>query len=475
MSKKNKNKIRVRFIGNNSTEVTGSCIHIKMNNFQLLLECGCIQGGTIYEDYKANHQQFDFKPKNIDYVFIGHEHIDHIGLLPRLYAEGFRGRVISPIGTKEIMQALFLDCSFIMKKDCETLKKKFPKKNFFPCYEEDDIKGILKLVDEYQFDEIILLNDNISFQLRHSGHIINSSQIELWLTESNHTKKILYTSDLGNISVNNYYVNHLEKINKSNLVIGECTYSKESKKVTNETRNKDLEKIKSIISQTIEQNGSVLIPCFSLHRMQEMITNLYMIYSKDISFDKKIILSSPLANTICDIYSKILTGEKKELFDKVMNWDKLIRIRDFDTLQTYLKNKESYIYLASSGFMIAGSSRTICSYLLGASKNAIILSGYAPEGSLSWKIKTGTNKYITIDGKVCKNLANAICLTSFSSHLQYYDLLDYYSNINCEKIALVHGEQKNKLTFAKTLQEEIAKKNKTTRVIETNKNTEILL
>ena len=82
MSKKRKEKIRVHFIGNNSTDVTGSCTHIEMDNYQLLLECGYIQGGTVLEDYQANHRRFNFKPKNINYVFIGHTHIDHIGLLP---------------------------------------------------------------------------------------------------------------------------------------------------------------------------------------------------------------------------------------------------------------------------------------------------------------------------------------------------------------------------------------------------------
>ena len=140
-----------------------------------------------------------------------------------------------------------------------------------------------------------------------------------------------------------------------------------------------------------------------------------------------------------------------------------------------LNDGKPHVWLASSGFMTAGYSRSICSYLLGNSKNTIILSGYAPEGTLSYKIKNGTTKTITIDDKVCKNLANAVVLKSFSSHMQYYDLLKYYSDTFVEKICVVHADKKNKIEFCKTLQEEIYKKNKTQRVICVTKGTSIKL
>ena len=93
---KKKEKIKVSFIGTNSIDVAGSCTHIEMQKYQILLECGLTQGGTILEDYRINSAKFPFHPSKIDYVFVGHSHIDHIGLLPRLIKEGFNGKVIVP-------------------------------------------------------------------------------------------------------------------------------------------------------------------------------------------------------------------------------------------------------------------------------------------------------------------------------------------------------------------------------------------
>lgn len=472
---KKKDKIKVNFVGNNAIDVTGSQIYIEMQDYKILLECGLIQGGTVLEDWKANNKKFEFKANKLDYVFINHTHIDHIGNLGRLIKEGFQGRIICPTGSKQIIYALCKDCAFIMFKDCEYLKKKNLGRHFEPAYTEHEVDLLMNYIDEYDFGEKYKINDSIEFCFKHSQHIINSAQLELWLTQNNHTKKILYTSDLGNIAVPNYYVQQFEKVKTANLVIGECTYSEKTKKITEKDREKDLEKIKSVIHQAIENKGSVLFPCFSLHRIQTMVTYLYDIFNSqyDINFD--IVLASPLANTICDIFLEVLSGEDLKKFQQVMSWDRLKRVSEFEHLQTYLNDGIPKVYLASAGFLNAGYSRAICAKLLGSSRNFIIVNGYTPEGSLAYKIKNGTQKYITIDDKVCRNLANCISLRSMSSHMQYYDLLAYYSDINCDQIALVHGNMKHKITFAKALQEEITRKNKTQRVIICNKNSTINL
>lgn len=474
MSKK-KEKIKINFIGANSDQVTGSCTHIVMNNKQILLECGLNQGGkTILEDYRNNIKKFEFNASKIDYVFLCHAHADHCALIPRLIKEGFCGKIIVPKGNSEIIYEICKDCAFIMFKDCESLKKKYKDRQFIPAYTEEHVNIMMDYIVEYDMNESYKIDEDISFLFCNSQHIICSAQLVLWLTQNNHTKKIIYTSDLGNISVKNNFVSNITKLQKANILIGEATYCEESKPLVEKHRQKDLEKIKCIINQCSENNSSCLIPTFSLHRTQEMITEIYKIY-KDSDINIDFIIASPLANKICDIFLRILEGEQLELFKKVINWNKLKRVKEYDKVIELLNDKKPHIWLASSGFMTAGYSRTICASLLGNSKNTIVLSGYAPEGSLAYKIKNGTTKTITIDDKVCRNLATAVILKSFSSHMQYHDLLKYYSDSFVEKICIVHADKKYKINFCKTLQDEIYKKNKTQRVICVTNGTSINL
>jgi metallo-beta-lactamase family protein len=118
-----------------------------------------------------------------------------------------------------------------------------------------------------------------------SGHIIQSAQIVLWIKQGNNTRKILYTSDLGNISVEKHYIRKFEPITNANLVIAESTYSRNDRSITQKDKLKDLEKIKTVVNQyCIERHGRVLIPIFSLDRTQNVLTLLYEIFGKDKNY-----------------------------------------------------------------------------------------------------------------------------------------------------------------------------------------------
>ena len=120
MSQKTKNKIRVSFVGTNSESVTGSCTHIQSENKQILLECGLYQScGSTSDDYKINNGKLGFKPKEIDYIFLMHEHIDHIGKVPLLYAKGCTAKIIAPKGSFDIAKVLLLDSAYIMSRDAD--------------------------------------------------------------------------------------------------------------------------------------------------------------------------------------------------------------------------------------------------------------------------------------------------------------------------------------------------------------------
>jgi len=473
---KTKNKIRISFIGGNAEDVTGSMTLIEFGERKILIEAGLFQSENLLKNYQINNRRLPFKPSEIDLIFIGHAHIDHIGILARLYAQGCHAKIIVPNGIPDLFELMAEDSAFIFEKDIQTIKKRYGK-DVFPIYTESDISATLPYFQEYGYNKKIELDDDISFRLIPSGHIICASQIELWINCNNHTSKIAYTSDLGNISIPKHYVTPFEPIDKCNILIGESTYADKSRSMTMKDREKDLEKIYSVIDTVCCDNKSkVLIPVFALDRVQNILTILYDMFHDNKDFHIPIIVDSPLAIKITKLYERLLDGEELDKYHDVMNWNNIKFIEEYADSKVYQESKDSVIVLACSGFMSAGRSRQWAKVLLPDVKAHILFVGYSSEGSLSYKIKKGkVTKTISIDGKPFPNRCNCSDLHSFSSHLTHDGLLKYYSDINADKICLVHGDFKPKCEFAKELQNEISKKNKCGRVIAVNKSTELLL
>ena len=476
MNKKSKDKIRVSFIGGNAEDVTGSMTLVEFGEHKILLECGLYQSESLMNDYKINNRKLPFKPSEIEYIFCGHNHADHMLLLPRLYAQGCKAKIIVPKNVKNLFEIMALDSAFIMQRDTETIERRY-NKCVNPIYIDEDVSATLPYFQEYDYNQKIELDENISFQFIPSGHIINGAQLEIWIKNNNHISKIGYTSDIGNIVIPKYYVTPFQPIEKCDLFIGESTYSDNSRSVTMKDREKDLEKIHSIIDTVCCDNGhKVLIPVFALDRVQNILTILYKMFGEDKSFDIPIIVDSPLACKITKLYEQLLTGEDLELYHQVMNWKNLKFVEEYEDSKFYQQSKEPMIICACSGWMSAGRSRTWAKRLLPDALSHIIFVGYSSEGSLSYKIKKGkVTKTISIDGKAYANKCNVTSLLSFSSHMQHNELLNYYSDVQCEKVALVHGDFKPKCEFSKELQNEISKKNKSNKVICVNKSTSILL
>ena len=467
---KKKSKVRISFVGNNSIAVTGSMILVETEYKTILLECGMIQSSNSIKDYKDNAKHFPFKPKNIDYVFINHAHTDHMSLTPKLVRDGFNGRIITTEITSKLAKPMLKDSANIIRKDSEYISKKRGV-NFEPFYNEDDVYNTLNLIDTYDYGIIHKLDDNTSFKFLHNSHIIGACQLELFLkTSTGHIEKILYTSDLkGNIN-KNYYVEDTEYCTKANIVISECTYGADEKNV-NVSRNKDLEKIKTVVNQVcLMDKGRILIPVFSLSRAQQLLTDLYCLYGEDKTFTTSIIVDSPLIWEITKVYKDALQGEHKELFDKVCNWENVRFIKDYNESKNCVSDNSSKIVLSSSGFLLKGRSVNYLKEFISDIKSHILFVGYSPEGSIASKIKNG-QKFINIEGKSYKNKCSITILNSFSSHIGQIELLNYLKGISCEKVFLVHADTNSKLRFKELLEEEISKLFRSTRIIATNKDT----
>ena len=467
---KSKSKIQINFIGEAANDVTGSCIHIQTPNRQVLLECGSFQScGSTLENYKINNKHFDFKPKEINYVFLMHNHVDHIGLTPKLYKYGSSAKIIAPNGTKDIAEILLKDSAHIMETDALELSNKF-KRDYNPIYTDGDVERCLKNYMEYPIGETIQLDEYIKFRFVPSGHILNSAQLELWITEGNTTKKIGYTSDLGNIHIKKYYTNEFEPITKCDVLIGETTYAREERIANQRMRNKDLEKLETVIRQTcVENDARLLIPVFANDRCQNMLTYIYDIFHGDENFDIPILIDSPMASRICRTYCDLLEGDEAKKWKQVMNWGNVRFVEDAVESRDWRESKRPVVVLASSGMMVRGRSTGWAHNMLPRANDRIVFCGFAAENSLASIIKEGKQKTIAVSGHRVKNKCQVTDFHSFSSHMQRDSLLQIYGATECEKIILVHGEMDGKIEFAKELQDEISKNNNTSKVVVANK------
>lgn len=475
---KKKDKVNLEIIGGNAESVTGSCTKIITNNHVYLFELGMIQDGhTPLENYKLNSKLLQkIRPQEIDYIIIGHNHLDHVGLIPALYARGkCNAKIIVPKKSTCILKEMWLDAAYINQRDVEIINLK--DKNYEPFYNEDIVMKALNYVQEIQSDEIVNISEELSIRYRNAGHILLSKQAEVYINGGSHIRKILFTSDLGNLATqeSRVFVEDFQPVPTSNIVIGECTYSsRRGKEISKKTLETDMQKIKSAIEQyCVDNNHRVLIPTFSLDRMPYILWILYTLFGKDESFKIPILVDSPLANRLLDCYSSILENEEKEKFDEMMSWKNIKRVITPEDSKAAIADRGAKVICSSSGMLTAGRSVKWTQSILPNENDLIMFIGYAGEDTLAYKIKhEKEQKTININGKPIKNKAQIIDLLSFSSHMQRRDLINYYKGINCDKIYLVHSD-KSKIEFKQDLEKAINDCLKSTRVVAVNKGTKI--
>ena len=479
MSKK-KGKVTVKFIGNNASSVTGSATLISFEDRNILFECGGIQEGrTTYDNYKLNKELVSkIKAKDIDMIIGGHfMHYDHGGNVPAILKQNTAIRIITPINTKGILREMWLDSANISVRDCEEMSRKYPDKSFTPIYVPEDVETALRRVEEYNVGEMIELDKNVSIRYQFSGHIFGACQCELFIKCNGRVQKILFTSDLGNITIQDYkpFVQKFEPIYNSNIAICESTYG--NLRATNKGLQKDLEKIKTVIDQYCnENNRRVLMPVFSLDKCPNVLYLIYEMFKDQPHFKTKVLVDSPLTNRLLDVYKSVLANEALERYEEMLDWSNLERIVDPDDSKYAMEHYTNICVLSSGGMLQSGRSVKWARELLPHAEDCLILSGYCGENTLGWKIKNCSNqKTITIGGVPVKNKAQVVNITSLSSHMQRDDLLKYYSSMHTGKIYLVHGEMDAKISLAKDLKEMIANNSMSTGVCVVNKGTSVTL
>lgn len=467
---KKKDKITVSFVDEPASEdVTGSLVYISTPRHNICVDVGLHQTNDRMDDFKINNRKFrEFKPKDIDLIFLTHNHGDHAFELPVFYKQGCRAATVIPDGSLGTLKEMLRDCAYINERDILVINAQ-NNNNYQPIYTEGDVHLTLEYVLERPMNQKIIIDDEIAFQFIPSGHLLGSCQVILYITVDNVTKTICVGGDLGNRIVKNHFVGKFEAVKACDLYVGEATYGdRPDIKTGNKERKNDLNKLKSVIDNQIRDlKGRVLIPSFAQSRCQQLALMIYELY-KDEEWQPKVYIDSPLAISIFKEYENVLEGEEAELFKELLKWENLIFVKESEDSKSLVASKEPCCVISTSGMCQVGRVRHHIKSLISNPNATILFVGFSTEGSLASMLKDSKRKFITIDTKEYTCKCSSYSLKSLSGHMPFAQLVDYYSSINTPKIVLHHGSTSAKETLAKALKERFEKECKTTRVVIAN-------
>lgn len=365
------------------------------------------------------------------------------------------------------------NCAYILEDEARVLSKRY-KREYSPIYNEDNVFQTLDhfcIYDEY--NKIHKLDNVVSFIWLKNAHCVGAAQLVLMLDDGKKKKKILYTSDIGGLNTKNHYVENTEIYDEYvDVAIMESTYGN-PKRINKKTREFDLEHLRVAIETVLERKGSIILPAFSFSRTQELLTALYMIFGNDTLFTTDIVVDSKLSCEMCNIYSNVLSGKSKILWNKVIGWKNVRLIKDKVDSQLCVEDKTPKIVISSSGFCTNGRIINYLNSYLRDINSMIIFSGYIGDNQsyLSYRIKNfKDNKTISINKKPVPNKADCITMSTFSSHANFDDLVKFGSSLITNKLVLVHGSDESKSNLQKHLQDAISKNDKTYRVVCSSKD-----
>jgi len=449
--------MKISFLGSAKT-VTGSCFYIETDSCSFIVDCGLFQGGSTIEAY--NQEEFPFNPADLDYIVLTHAHIDHSGRIPKLFKDGFNGRIFATKATMELCEIMLPDSGHIQEFENEWINRKRSRAGLppiEPLYTAQDAINCMKLFSSVRYKEIVELNRNVKLRFNDAGHILGSSIAEIWITEGGEETKLVFSGDLGN--KNMPILRDPEIIESADYLFIESTYGNR----THMNVEKKTDKFLEIITSTIKKGGNVIIPSFAVGRTQELIYEINK--HQDMYGDKikellevPVYIDSPLAVSATKVFrnNPDCFDEEARAYiengDNPLDFPNLIFTQSAEESKALNDSKESKIIISASGMCDAGRIKHHLKHNLWRKESSVVFVGYQAEGTLGRRLIDGAKK-VRIFGEEITVNARIEMIEGFSGHADRNGLLDWMSGfkIKPKKVFLIHGEASVLVEFANSI------------------------
>jgi metallo-beta-lactamase family protein len=437
----NDTNLKVTFCSGAGT-VTGSNFLLEGNDKKFLIDCGLIQGEKLADD--MNWEPFPYDVSSIDILFITHGHIDHIGRIAKLISEGFKGRIISTIPTKDITEVMLADTAHILSHDTEHGLDKI--------YTEENNKKAMSLWEGVEYHQAINVDHGFHFSFKDAGHILGSGMLEVIYNG----KKIIFTGDLGNSP--SPLLPDTEIITDADYLIMESVYGDRN----HENRSERKKRLESVIEDNYKRDGTLIIPTFSLERTQELLYEIDSLVEGERIPKMSMFLDSPLAIKLTDVYIKhekyfnLAARKSIAAGNKLFEFPGLKETLDTADSKAILQIPNPKIVIAGSGMSNGGRIIHHEKNYLPDKNNTILLIGYQAAGTLGRMIEEGM-KTVHIQGIEVPVRAHLEVISGYSGHKDSDHLVEFVHNTadKVKKVFLVMGEPKSSLFLAQKLRDSL--------------------
>ncbi len=416
--------MRIEFIGA-AHEVTGSCTLLEVGGRYYLIDCGMEQGLDVFQNV-----DLPVVPREIDAVFLTHAHIDHSGMIPRLYKDGFRGVVYATEATTDLCGIMLLDSAHIQMEEATWQNRKAKRsggEEYTPTYDTDDAMGALTLFRKCKYGESIPVAAGVDIRFTDIGHLLGSSCIEIWMREGDVSKKIVFSGDVGNVE--QPIIKNPQYVREADYLVLESTYGNR----THERPDDVVSELAECIERTLKRGGNLVIPSFAVGRTQELLYAIREIKQKKMvsKTDFPVYVDSPLAIEATQIFNKCdpscFDAETQELLDMGINplsFEGLKFALTADKSKLINEDRSPKVIISASGMCEAGRIRHHLKHNLWRQQNTVLFVGYQAEGTLGRIILDG-EKRVRLFGEDIAVRAEICTLHGISGHADKNGLIDW--------------------------------------------------
>ena len=436
--------------------VTGSkhLLHINPNK-KVLLDCGMFQG--LGKETLTLNSEWGFEPSEIDHVIISHAHVDHIGLLPKLVKDGYRGKIFCTPATISLAKLLLVDSAHIQEADIRYVNKQRTKQNkelVEALYTEQDALNVFPQFEAIPYGEHYKIDKDIELLFTDCGHILGSAAINLLVKEDGKETRITFSGDIGRYR--DMLLRSPDTFPQADYIVMESTYGDKLHDLQTAAADTLLT---HIVNTCLKKKGKLVMPAFSLGRTQEILFMLNRLEMEHRLPPLNYYVDSPLSIKVTDTikkYPDCFNSQVRQLLkvdNDVFSFKGLKYIDDVKDSIALNDLKEPCVIISASGMAEAGRVKHHIANNVGDHKNTILLTGYCEPLSLGARLKRSHGE-IGIFGKKFEVNASIAEITSLSAHGDYEDMCQWLACQDprlIKKLFLVHGEYEVQLNFRERL------------------------